>query len=667
MGGRPFHGAGAGSASFQRGSSIGSAAIAEAVDTALGSGAASGGGGGGATNVYDFPTFASKPAAFSQVNTGSDGYHNNNLYFSEETDGVHNAAQSYYTTKLNIQAFTADFQLSLGDQPYSTATITGTVSAKTLTVTAVTGTITPFMCLGDPDDGVYITGFTGTGTGGLGTYPLSSTVSGTSWVGTAYVAYGICFVIQDDPNGIHASGDSNGLGSFQYAPPINPADTAPENSVILAFNATPAVGTGEGNFGEAPSMIGLYCNGKPYLDNGLCPTEDLGPQGFSLQNGNAKSAHVVYDGSILSCLLTDQVTGVQAYAQWAIDIPAVVGANTAYHGFTGGVLGPANCYMIGAAWDSGYNERLATPTISPAVGQYSSAQSVTIAGPAGATIYYTTDGTPPRRTSLVYSGPLTVSASTIIRARAGNVANFEDSFDALADYQIQASGTPKINFPTGFTGAGNRIATNGVASISGSNIELTPSSSEDGAQTGSAFYLAPVDVTEFSQVFDFTMTGSPGQNGLFLIFQNQLPAASDGSSTVSKCGGPYAIGFSNYGENAVCGGYSGIAASVGLKFDVWNTTTGLYEGGAVPTGSDTAITGVAISNANKKQVTVTYDGSTLSMTIKDTVSNATFSKSWTDVDIPTAVGGDAAYVGFSASDYNHSTVQTVNSWTYTEG
>jgi gliding motility-associated-like protein len=59
------------------------------------------------------------------------------------------------------------------------------------------------------------------------------------------------------------------------------------------------------------------------------------------------------------------------------------------------------------------------PAMSVAAGFYSSAQTVTISSSdAGASIYYTTNGSVPTTSSTLYSAPVTVSSTTVLRARA---------------------------------------------------------------------------------------------------------------------------------------------------------------------------------------------------------------------------------------------------------
>ena len=61
---------------------------------------------------------------------------------------------------------------------------------------------------------------------------------------------------------------------------------------------------------------------------------------------------------------------------------------------------------------------------------------------------------------------------------------------------------------------------------------------------------------------------------------------------------------------------------------------------------------------------ITYDGTTLTLTLTDTVTNATFTTS-TAINIPTTVGANTAYVGFTGGTGGLAAVQNVLNWTYT--
>ena len=408
------------------------------------------------------------------------------------------------------------------------------------------------------------------------------------------------------------------------------------------------------------------------MDNGIMPVQDLMPQGLNLQSGDVVSAHVVYDGSILSMNLTDTVTGKQAYFQWPVNIPAVVGANTAYIGFTGGTINPVPLLIDSWSWSESYDTRLAQPTFSPAAGAYTSSQSVTITGPTGATIYYTTNGKPPTTASAVYSGPITVAANEVVQAIAVE-SGYTNSEPAASNYQVQAAGSPIINFPSGFGSASGLMMTAGTATISGSNLQLTDSSNS--IEIASAFYDVPVNVQSFTTQFTLNLSGNGGQNTLLFVIQNQPPAAADtslgsaagtltpGGGAVS--GGPYAFGFEDFGVNTPDGGYAGLVESVAVKFDGFNgNTTGEFTNGETPYEPQTTTGNINLNSGHPLACTLAYDGTTLTLSMKDTVTNATYSTSWT-VDIPSEVGADTAYVGFTASLYTASSTQDVTAWTYT--
>lgn len=89
------------------------------------------------------------------------------------------------------------------------------------------------------------------------------------------------------------------------------------------------------NSGEGYNSTGLYWNGAAPTN----PSVDMTSSGVNLQSGNIMRAHIVYDGTNLALTITNTVTGAAFSTSWPIDIPGIVGSNTAYAGFAGGTGG----------------------------------------------------------------------------------------------------------------------------------------------------------------------------------------------------------------------------------------------------------------------------------------------------------------------------------------
>ncbi len=100
------------------------------------------------------------------------------------------------------------------------------------------------------------------------------------------------------------------------------------------------------------------------------------------------------------------------------------------NGFSRSALGGFEIVRVAAGASAG------TPTFSPTPGTYASAQSVTLAcATGGATIHYTTDGSTPTSSSLVYGGAISVASTTTIKAMA-TAPGMGDSAVASATYTI---------------------------------------------------------------------------------------------------------------------------------------------------------------------------------------------------------------------------------------
>ncbi|GGG93411.1 chitobiase/beta-hexosaminidase C-terminal domain-containing protein [Silvibacterium dinghuense] len=84
--------------------------------------------------------------------------------------------------------------------------------------------------------------------------------------------------------------------------------------------------------GEGPDSTGLYKNGA----QPIIPAIDMTSSKVNLHSGDTMHAHLVYNGTTLTMTLTDTVTKAVFTTSFTVNIPATVGSNTAYVGFTGG-------------------------------------------------------------------------------------------------------------------------------------------------------------------------------------------------------------------------------------------------------------------------------------------------------------------------------------------
>lgn len=204
--------------------------------------------------------------------------------------------------------------------------------------------------------------------------------------------------------------------------------------------------------------------------------------------------------------------------------------------------------------------------------------------------------------------------------------------------------------------SGPALDLNGGALIRGTSLHLIDSGVADEAR--SAWFSYPVPVGQFTCDFTFFASNAIA-DGLTFTIQNAGPTAL----------GPFGGGL-GYGAEAP-GGSGGIANSIAIKFDLYsnqgegNDSTGLYSDGASPTvpAINLSSTGINLHSNDPINAHMVYDGTTLTVTLLDTVTKATATQTYT-VSIPATVGGPVAYVGFTAGTGSLSASEDIAGWTY---
>ena len=229
----------------------------------------------------------------------------------------------------------------------------------------------------------------------------------------------------------------------------------------------------------------------------------------------------------------------------------------------------------------------------------------------------------------------------------------------LADDGTAAHGTSvyssAISFNDGQTNFSNNADppndyTGPHVSVDGREITLT---NDLQAEYGSWFTNNTHSVAAFTASFDYQAEG--GGDGLAFILQND-PRGSGALGT-------------DFAENGGSGlAYTGISPSAAVEFNFYNGhvvgtnfetngTTQIYN----PTGD------VPLGTGDNIQVVLSYDGSVLTETLTDLTDGATYSTSYTGINLSQIVGSDSAYIGFSASTGAGTSTQSVSNFDFENG
>jgi hypothetical protein len=263
-------------------------------------------------------------------------------------------------------------------------------------------------------------------------------------------------------------------------------------------------------------------------------------------------------------------------------------------------------------------------------------------GTAPFTYQWTKNGTPivnDYRTSGQGTDTLTIgyAAATDSGNYQVTVSNGSGSLGSAVDAVSVVPGTPNI-FSTSASDWTLQGTTPPVFSPPG-NIQLTANL---GSTARSAFMTAKQNITSFNASYIYQdTTGSGGADGVTFCIQNQAVTALGGG------GGGL--------------GYSGITPSVALAFNIYAPNTHgilLLQNGAV-TPPFVSLPNIDIGgSADQVRVDINYANKVLAATFTDLTTSAKYTTNLT-VDIPTVVGANTAWVGFTGADGGVASTQLV--------
>jgi hypothetical protein len=358
------------------------------------------------------------------------------------------------------------------------------------------------------------------------------------------------YSVRSGPIGI-AIGDFNGSGIQDLAVASWDGNTSHTISVLM--------GNGDGTF-QAPQEFPITGTGADAVavgDFDANGTLDVATSAYAsgtvsvLKNITVPAATPVLSppggtfGSPVQVTITDSSSGATVY--YTTDGTTPTHSSTRYTApimvttsKTIKAIATAPGFVTSAVASGTYTiaqQQVAPPVFSPAGGTYVGPQTVTLSDPTpGAAIHYTTDGSTPTTASPVYSGPLSVTTTTTIKAMAA-ASGMANSSVASATYTImQQVATPTLS-PGGGTYVGSATVTLSDATP-GATIHYTTDGSTP--TTSSAVYGGALTVTTTTTIKAMAAASGMANSGVAsATYTITLPAAA--APTFSPSGGNYLL------------------------------------------------------------------------------------------------------------------------------
>ncbi|HEX4086950.1 MAG TPA: fibronectin type III domain-containing protein [Chthoniobacteraceae bacterium] len=398
--------------------------------------------------------------------------------------------------------------------------------------------------------------------------------------------------------------------------------------------------------------FGLYGGSYTGIYNSGTTIDVMSAASIDFHSGDMMRVNLNYDGTTLFQTITDLNTNDVFSQSYTVNIPAIIGADTGYAGFTG-ATGGFNSIQTILNWVYTFIPSLPAAPTNLGVTPFSSTVlslnwTDNATNETGYYIEQSTDDTNFSVTGTVGEGVSTANISGLqpgatyyYRVRAYNTVGTSGYTNIASGATYGGAAT--IDYSNGFSTSGTTMDfnTNGTGSVPAGTQQLQLISATNG-EAHSAWFLQPVNVAAFTTTFDFQVTGaSPLADGFTFAIQRS------GTNALGGTGGSY--------------GFGGISNGVAVDFGLYGGSyTGLYGG----TVYNLAANSISYGSGDVMRVNLTYNGATLTETITDETTKAVFTQNYT-INIPATVGGTTAYVGFTGATGGYNSNQSILDWVYT--
>jgi fibronectin-binding autotransporter adhesin len=351
---------------------------------------------------------------------------------------------------------------------------------------------------------------------------------------------------------------------------------------------------------------------------------NAGPQTNSLTVGSSPSTTTVTfnshsdEANAVSAVAWTNTAPSSGQIAFTISAPSnIVNSNTAAINFLQLVSSPAS------------------PAFSPAGGGYSTATNVTLSSDAGATIYYTTDGSTPTASSTLYASAINLSlpSTTTIKAIAVQ-SGAPNSPVSSATYTLAAPATITPS-PTSFYAVST---TYGTASSS-TSVGITGSSlSADITATAPTGFEVSSDNSTFGPTATFPQSGGNASGTLYLRLKNNAPVSGTYNSVnVTLTSGITAV-------NVATASTGNSVAAKALTVASATAQSKLYDGTAAAAITATLQSAEAFGSGNSSDG-VPYTGDTLTVSVSGTFASSAVGGPYT------VTPGTYTLAGISAGNY----------------